>query len=68
MDGADPKAYTYSRRPVRLVILERYDNPAMAIEREKQIKRWSRKKKEALIKRNFDSLPKLSKKKFHKKN
>jgi putative endonuclease len=34
-----------------------------AIEKEKQVKKWSKAKKEALINNQFDLLPELSKKK-----
>jgi putative endonuclease len=37
----------------------------MAIEKEKQIKKWSREKKEALINNEFEKLPNLAKKKFN---
>lgn len=37
----------------------------MAIEKEKQIKKWSRAKKEALINNEFEKLPNLAKKKFN---
>lgn len=59
-DGNDPKAYTHSRRPVELVFCERFYNPNDAIAFEKQVKGWSRKKKEALINNKWDDLPKLS--------
>jgi putative endonuclease len=35
-----------------------------AIDKEKQIKKWSRLKKEALINGDYDSLPNLAKKRF----
>ena len=41
--------YTRKRRPVELVFTETYDRIVDAIERERQIKGWSRVKKEALI-------------------
>ena len=41
--------YTRSRRPVQLVYLESCPNRAAALQREHQIKRLSRKQKEALI-------------------
>ena len=56
--GADPDCYTYKRRPVILVYSEEFSNYTDAIAREKQIKRWTRIKKEALIKGDFDSLKK----------
>ena len=54
-------AYTFSRRPVELVWFEKFTNPNEAIAKEKQLKGWSRKKKEALINQNWDNLVKLSK-------
>ncbi|MCA1752850.1 MAG: GIY-YIG nuclease family protein [Flavobacteriales bacterium] len=63
-EGADPSAYTYTRRPVELVYAEGYLSEWTAIAAEKKIKKWSRKKKQALIERNFEKLIALSKKKF----
>jgi putative endonuclease len=54
-------SYTHSRRPVKLVFSESFSNPRDAIEREKQIKGWSRKKKEALVSGDFPGLQKFSK-------
>ncbi|CAL2089310.1 GIY-YIG nuclease family protein [Tenacibaculum sp. 190524A05c] len=62
--GKYHKSYTFKRRPVQLVYFEEIENVKLAISREKQIKKWSRFKKEALIKNEFDELPKLSKKNF----
>ena len=42
--------YTLARRPVILVHSERYDNVSEARKREEQVKRWSKVKKEQLIK------------------
>ena len=42
-------AYTATRRPVEMVYAEEYATESAAIKREKQLKRWSRRKKEALI-------------------
>ena len=63
-NATDPSAYTSSRRPVELVFHEGFSNPETAIQFEKKIKKWSRKKKEALIESRFDDLPALSKKNF----
>jgi putative endonuclease len=41
-----------------------FSEVGIAIEFEKRIKKWSRKKKEALIASEYDKLPNLSKKKF----
>ena len=54
--GLDPKCYTYKRRPIELVYSEYFFDIRYAIDREKQIKRWSRKKKEALITENMSKL------------
>jgi putative endonuclease len=62
--GDNPKSYTASRLPVKLVYYEFFNNINQAIEFEKTIKKWSRKKKEALINGDFDSLPSLAKKRF----
>jgi putative endonuclease len=58
--GSYPGSYTYSKRPVQLVFYEEFDNPEGAFEYEKKIKRWSRKKKQALIDGNWDQLKELS--------
>jgi predicted GIY-YIG superfamily endonuclease len=47
-DGKGAK-YTASRRPVRMVYAEEHSSPGSAIARERQLKRWSHKKKEALV-------------------
>ena len=54
------KAYTFSRRPVRAVFEEHFHDINQAIDFEKQIKGWRRKKKEALIKGEWERLPELS--------
>jgi predicted GIY-YIG superfamily endonuclease len=41
--------YTAARRPVRMVYAEEHHSVDSAIARERQLKRWSRKKKEALV-------------------
>ena len=52
--------YTARRRPVELVFSESYDLIIDAIARERQIKGWSRRKKEALIAMRYEALPGLS--------
>lgn len=42
--------WTKNRRPVKVVYFETYDSLTEAVRRERQIKRWSRIKKENLIK------------------
>ena len=52
--------YTRKNLPVVLVYAEEFDRIDDAFYREKQVKGWSRKKKEALIKENELVLPELS--------
>jgi predicted GIY-YIG superfamily endonuclease len=47
-DGKGAK-YTAARRPVRMVYAEEHYSGRSAIARERQLKRWSHKKKEALV-------------------
>jgi len=53
--------YTSTRRPVVLVYSEWFQRITDAIAAERQIKGWSRAKKEALIRGDFGALPTLSK-------
>ena len=52
--------YTSQRLPVRLVYSEPHESEASAVRRERQIKRWSRKKKEALVQGDTERLRQLS--------
>ena len=54
------KGYTSSRLPVRLVFGQEFSDIRSAIAAERQIKKWTHKKKEALINADFDLLHKLS--------
>ncbi|SKC15074.1 GIY-YIG nuclease family protein [Dyadobacter psychrophilus] len=47
--GRKETSYTYSRRPVELVFSRKFKYVNDAIAFEKQVKGWSRKKKEAII-------------------
>jgi predicted GIY-YIG superfamily endonuclease/glycine/D-amino acid oxidase-like deaminating enzyme len=58
--GFFPKCYTYKRRPVKLVWRKFVENIEEAMTLEKQIKGWSRKKKEALINEDISELKRLS--------
>ena len=53
--------WTYSRLPVRLVYQQECTHEAVAVRRERQIKRWSRAKKQALIEADLALLKDLSK-------
>ena len=55
------KGYTSKRLPFTLVFSNRFNDIREAIRAEKQIKGWSRAKKEALIEGDFEKLVKLSK-------
>ncbi|MBR0695557.1 GIY-YIG nuclease family protein [Bradyrhizobium lablabi] len=57
--GAFP-GYTYNRRPVVLVWSEYFDRVADWIAAERQIKGWSRAKKEALIRSDWDTISRLA--------
>ena len=59
-------SYTSSRLPVELAYYCTFTEITIAIETEKQIKKWSRAKKEALINEEYELLPNLAKKKFNK--
>ena len=52
--------YTTTRRPVRLVFACEFFTREEAIERELQLKRWSRAKKEALMRSDWDLLKRLA--------
>jgi putative endonuclease len=62
------KGYTSTRLPVKLVYSANFSDINEAIKFEKQIKGWSRKKKEALMRGDFDALVSLSKSKTKNKN
>jgi len=54
------EGYTRSRRPVELVFQEQFPSRQDAFLRERQLKGWSRRKKEALIREDWDALGRLS--------
>ncbi|MBT8266490.1 MAG: GIY-YIG nuclease family protein [Bacteroidia bacterium] len=64
ISGKDPKSYTSKRRPVKLVFYCEFTDIQLAIAKEKQIKKWSRSKKIALINNQFDDLKNLARKEF----
>jgi len=59
-DGDNKGSFTYSRRPVVLKYYEHFQNIKEAISYEKQLKGWSRKKKEALFRNDIAGLKKLA--------
>jgi len=58
--GPDPKAFTYKRRPVELVWAGEFQFITDAITFERQLKGWSRAKKEAVIRGEWEALPGLA--------
>ncbi|HEU4759343.1 MAG TPA: GIY-YIG nuclease family protein [Dehalococcoidia bacterium] len=54
------EGYTQTRRPVRLVFAAEFRTRDEALSRERQLKGWSRAKKEALIKGNWSRIQRLS--------
>ena len=59
-DGENVFAYTFSRRPLLLRYYQRFDQIENAIDFEKQVKGWSRKKKEALFEEDWGEIVRLS--------
>ena len=60
--------YTQQRRPVTLVFTEEFPTRGEALESERQIKGWSRAKKEVLIARDWENLAHWSKRQRQAKN
>jgi predicted GIY-YIG superfamily endonuclease len=58
-DGVIP-GYTATRRPVRLVFVCELSTREEALARELQVKGWSRAKKEALIRGDWDKIRQLA--------
>ena len=59
--GIDKDCYTYERRPVELKYYQRFQYVPEAIKWEKQLKGWSRKKKEALFNEDWNEIKRLAK-------
>ena len=60
-EGCD---YTSMKRPVRLVWSQEFDTREKAKEMEARLKKWSRRKKEALIRGDFYEIRRAAKKNF----
>ena len=56
-----PGSYTFDKRPVEIVFSEEFSSWPEAVAREIQVKKWSRQKKEALIKSDWEALKGLAK-------
>jgi putative endonuclease len=59
-EGLDTQAYTFKRRPVRLVYIADIPEIMQAIHWEKVVKRWRREKKETLVNETREQLPILA--------
>ncbi len=66
--GNDTSSYTYKRRPVILKYYSHFFDVNQAIAWEKQIKGWSRKKKEALFEEDWNKIKKFAKSKDKRGN
>jgi putative endonuclease len=61
-EGVEASSYTYSRRPVRLVwTLEETQHYYDTLRWERQVKGWSRAKKQSLIRGDFDPIHEIVK-------
>ena len=52
--------YTSTRRPVRVIFTQEFASREEALAAERQIKRWSRKKKEALVRGDWAEMSRLA--------
>ena len=59
--GYFPTCYTYKRRPLELVFSQPFTTRAEALASEQQIKGWSRKKKEAMMRGDWAEVSRLAK-------
>jgi putative endonuclease len=59
-NGKYKEAYTWKRRPVTLAFSQGFTEVNQAIHFEKKLKKWSKAKKEALIKGDFDLIQTLA--------
>jgi predicted GIY-YIG superfamily endonuclease len=59
------EGYTSTRLPVKLVFSEQFSSREEALACEQQIKGWSRKKKEALMRGDWQELTRLARGEYH---
>ena len=59
--GAIASCYTYTRRPLELVFSQDFPTRLEALASEQQIKGWSRKKKEAMMRGDWSEVSRLAK-------
>lgn len=58
--GAIASCYTFKRRPIQLVFSQDFSTREEALASEQQIKGWSRKKKEAMIRSDWAEVSRLA--------
>lgn len=58
--GFDRHAFTYKRRPVTLEFFQKFQDQLQAIAFRRKLKGWSKAKKEALIKSDFEMIQTLA--------
>ena len=66
--AGDIPGYTATRRPVRLVFSQEMATREEALAAELQMKRWSRAKKEAMIRGDWERVSRLARKDFSKRD
>ena len=59
--GAFPTCYTFKRRPLQLVFSQDFATREQALASEQQIKGWSRKKKESMMRADWAEVSRLAK-------
>jgi putative endonuclease len=64
--GVLPNCYTFNRRPLELVFLQEFVTREEALTSEQQIKGWSRKKKEAMMRGDWAEVSRLARSSFDK--
>jgi predicted GIY-YIG superfamily endonuclease len=64
--GALPNCYTFKRRPVELVFTRNFPTRYETLASERQIKGWSRKKKEAMMRDDWAEVSRLARSSFDK--
>ena len=59
-EGEIPTCYTLKRRPLECVFQQEFPTREEALASERQIKGWSRKKKEAMVRGNWEEVSRLA--------
>ena len=68
MQGSDPSAYTFGRRPVTLVWSQEFSTHDEAFHAERQVKGWTRARKEALIHGSLDEVHRIVRQEWENEN